>query len=126
MAQYESDCIFCRIVRGEIPATIVYRNEHVVAFRDITPVSSQHVLIIPVQHISSLSDLVPEDQVTAAHILLAAGTVAGILGIRESGYRLVFNSGPDALQSVFHIHGHLIGGKKMGWPPFPESQALHG
>jgi histidine triad (HIT) family protein len=119
MSHHEPDCLFCRILKGDIPATIIYRNEHVAAFRDISPVAPQHVLIIPVRHIASLNDLVPEDEEIAGHILLAAGTVAGILGIRESGYRLVFNSGPDALQSVFHIHGHLIGGKEMGWPPFP-------
>ncbi len=119
MTHQEPDCLFCRIVRGEIPAKIVYRNEHVVAFRDISPVVPQHVLIIPVAHIASLSDLSPENEAIAGQILLAAGTVAEILGIKESGYRLVFNSGRDAMQSVFHIHGHLIGGTPMGWPPFP-------
>ncbi|TLU87427.1 MAG: histidine triad nucleotide-binding protein [Chlorobium sp.] len=119
MTHHEPDCLFCRIVRGEIPAKIVYRNEHVVAFRDISPVAPQHVLIIPVAHIASLSDLSPENEAIAGQILLAAGTVAEILGIKESGYRLVFNSGRDAMQSVFHIHGHLIGGAAMGWPPFP-------
>ena len=119
MIPQESECLFCRIVRGEIPAKIVYRNDHVLAFRDITPVAPQHVLIIPLRHIASLSDLAPEDEAIAGHILLAAGTVAGMLGFRESGYRLVFNTGPDAMQSVFHIHGHLLGGTQMGWPPFP-------
>jgi len=119
MKHQEADCLFCRIVRGEIPAKVIYRNEHVVAFRDITPVAPQHVLIIPVRHISSLSDLQPEDEAIAGQILLATGTVAEILGIKESGYRFVFNSGADAMQSVFHIHGHLIGGQQMGWPPFP-------
>ncbi len=119
MAHQEPDCLFCRIVRGEIPAKIVYRNDHVLAFRDISPVSPQHVLIIPLRHIASLSDLSPEDEGIAGQILLAASSVPGILGIRESGYRFVFNTGPDAMQSVFHIHGHLIGGKQMGWPPFP-------
>lgn len=126
MTHQKSDCLFCRIVSGEIPAAIVYRNDHVLAFRDITPVSPQHVLIIPLKHIASLSDLSPEDEAIAGHILLAAGTVAGILGIRESGYRLVFNNGKDAMQSVFHIHGHLIGGSTMGWPPFPGLATMHG
>ena len=119
MEHQNPDCLFCRIVRGEIPAKIVYRNDHVLAFRDISPVAPQHVLIIPLKHIASLSNLTPEDEAIAGHILLAAGTVAEILGIRESGYRVVFNSGADAMRSVFHIHGHLIGGKPMGWPPFP-------
>ncbi|MEI7824433.1 MAG: histidine triad nucleotide-binding protein [Chlorobiaceae bacterium] len=126
MIHQEPDCLFCRIVRGEIPAKVVYRNDHVVAFRDITPIAPQHVLIIPVKHIASLNDLAPEDQSIAGHMLLAAGIVAESIGIRESGYRLVFNTGKDALQSVFHIHGHLIGGTQMGWPPFPGAPAVHG
>ena len=126
MIQKEADCLFCRIVRGEIPAQVVYRNDHVVAFRDITPVAPQHVLIIPVKHIASLNDLAPEDEAIAGHILLAAGIVAEIIGIRESGYRLVFNTGKDALQSVLHIHAHLIGGNLMGWPPFSGAAAVHG
>ncbi|MBN1278764.1 MAG: histidine triad nucleotide-binding protein [Chlorobiaceae bacterium] len=123
---YNPECLFCRIVRGEIPATEVYRNEHVMAFRDITPVASQHVLIIPIRHIASLSDLQSEDLDIAGHILLAARKVAEITGVLDSGYRLVFNNGQDALQSVFHIHGHLIGGRKMGWPPFPGDAIIHG
>ncbi len=119
MDTYDQDCLFCRIVRGEIPAKVIYRNDHVLAFRDITPVAPQHALIIPLRHITSLSTLKPEDEAIAGQILLAAGTVAEILGIKASGYRFVFNSGADAMQSVFHIHGHLIGGQKMGWPPFP-------
>lgn len=122
----EQDCLFCRIVRGEIPASIVYRNDHVIAFRDITPIAPQHILIIPLKHISSLSDLRPEDDVIAGQILLAAGVVAEIIGIRESGYRVVFNTGKDALQSVFHIHAHLTGGIQMGWPPFPGATTVHG
>jgi len=125
MPQQEADCLFCRIVRGEIPARILYRNDHVVAFRDITPVSSEHVLIIPVKHIASLNDLGPKDEAIAGHILLAAPVVAEIIGISESGYRLVFNTGKNAMQSVFHIHAHLIGGERMGWPPFPGVAAPH-
>jgi histidine triad (HIT) family protein len=126
MIHQEPDCLFCRIVRGEIPAKVVYRDDYVVAFRDITPIASQHILIIPVKHIASLNDLAPEDDVIAGHMLLAAGMVADIIGIKESGYRLVFNTGKDALQSVFHIHAHLIGGNQMGWPPFPGSPTVHG
>jgi histidine triad (HIT) family protein len=123
---YHPDCLFCRIVRGEIPATEVYRNEHVMAFRDITPVAPHHMLIIPLKHIASLSDLQPADTGIAGHILLAARNVAEAAGILDSGYRLVFNSGTDALQSVFHMHAHLIGGIRMGWPPFPGEVAPHG
>ncbi len=126
MIHQKPDCLFCRIVRGEIPAKIVYRNDHVVAFRDITPIAPQHILIIPLKHIASLNDLAPEDEGIAGQMLLAAGVVAEIIGIRESGYRLVFNTGKDAIQSVFHIHGHLIGGTRMGWPPFPGAPTVHG
>ena len=126
MIQTEADCLFCRIVRGEIPAKLIYRNDHVVAFRDITPVAPQHLLIIPLKHIASLNDLAPEDESIAGHILLAAGIVAEIVGLRESGYRLVFNTGQDALQSVLHIHAHLLGGTRMGWPPFSGAAAVHG
>ena len=113
-----NDCLFCRIVRGEIPATIVYRNEHVVAFKDISPTAPQHVLLIPVQHISSLNALTAEHEAVAGELLLAASKVAEVLGIKESGYRFVINTGADAMQTVFHIHAHVIGGQTMGWPPF--------
>lgn len=126
MPRIESDCIFCKIVAGQIPATVVYRNEHVMAFRDVNPAAPTHVLIIPIEHIPSLSHLSPTDETIAGHILLAARTVAEITGVLESGYRLVFNNGPDALQSVGHIHAHLIGGKSMGWPPFPGASVHHG
>jgi len=126
MAEHHSDCIFCRIVRGEIPADVIYRNEHVLAFRDIAPVAPSHALIIPLEHIASLTELEERHREVAASVMLAAGEVAGILGIRESGYRFVFNSGSDAMQSVRHIHGHLLGGRRMGWPPFPGEAVLHG
>ncbi|ARM31715.1 histidine triad nucleotide-binding protein [Prosthecochloris sp. HL-130-GSB] len=126
MVARDPDCLFCRIVSGEIPADIVYRDEFVLAFRDIQPAASQHILIIPLKHIASLNDLGDADLDIAGHILAAAGKVAAIAGIDRSGYRFVFNTGPDALQSVFHIHGHLIGGRKMGWPPFPGSEVRHG
>jgi len=112
--------------RGASPADIIYRNEHVLAFRDIAPAAPHHALIIPLRHIVSLSHLSSEDEEVAGHILLAAAPVAEILGIRETGYRMVFNSGADALQSVMHIHGHVIGGRSMGWPPFPGDAVGHG
>ncbi|ABB24918.1 histidine triad nucleotide-binding protein [Pelodictyon luteolum] len=126
MENHSADCIFCRIIAGEIPADILYRNDHVLAFRDISPVAPAHALIIPLEHIASLSDLSPDHLHIAGQIMLAAGRVADILGVRQSGYRFVFNSGPDALQSVFHIHGHLLGGTGMGWPPFPGAAITHG
>jgi histidine triad (HIT) family protein len=126
MSQYDPDCLFCKIVRGTIPATIVYRNDHVLAFSDISPVAPQHVLIIPVIHIASLSELGPQEAEIAGQLLLAARIVAEKTGVLESGYRLVFNNGKDAMQSVAHIHAHLIGGKTMGWPPFPGHGVQHG
>jgi len=126
MTHSDPNCIFCKIVRGDIPADIVYRDEHVLAFRDINPVTPEHFLIIPLKHIASLNELDHSDTVTAGHILQAAPVVARKAGIFDSGYRLVFNTGPDSLQSVFHIHGHLIGGERMGWPPFPGKAIEHG
>lgn len=125
MKRYDPDCIFCKIVAGHIPATMLYRNDHVAAFRDLNPVAPTHVLIIPLEHIQSLSHLTEADSEIAAQILLAAREVAGKTGVLESGYRLVFNNGEDALQSVGHIHAHLIGGKVMGWPPFAGHGVAH-
>jgi histidine triad (HIT) family protein len=126
MSRYNPDCIFCKIAAGHIPASVVYRNDHVLAFRDITPVAPVHVLIIPIEHIQSLSELAPEDEAIAAQILLAARIVAEKTGLLESGYRVVFNNGPDALQSVGHIHAHILGGRTMGWPPFAGGEVAHG
>lgn len=126
MSRYDPDCIFCKIAAGHIPATALYRNEFVMAFRDLNPVASTHVLIIPLEHIASLSHLAPEDERIAGQILLAARTVAEMTGVLDAGYRLVFNNGRDALQSVGHIHAHLIGGRTMGWPPFAGEEILHG
>ena len=127
MAHSDPHCLFCNIVSGDIPADVVYRNEHVLAFRDIQPAAPQHLLIIPLKHIASLNDLDGEDDtLIAGHIMQAAKVVAEEEGIADSGYRLVFNTGPDSLQSVFHIHGHLMGGKRMGWPPFPGEAVEHG
>ncbi len=126
MSRQDPDCIFCKIVSGQIPASVVYRNDQVMAFRDLNPVAPTHILIIPLEHITSLSDLSPEDEPIAGQILLAARTVAEKAGVLESGYRLVFNNGRDALQSVGHIHAHLIGGKGMGWPPFAGQSVGHG
>jgi histidine triad (HIT) family protein len=126
MSRFDPDCIFCKIAAGQIPATMIYRNDHVAAFRDLNPVAPVHVLIIPLEHIPSLSDLTYADSEIAAQILLAARIVAEKTGVFESGYRLVFNNGEDALQSVGHIHAHLIGGKTMGWPPFAGHEVAHG
>jgi len=112
-----ADCLFCRIVAGEIPATIVYQNDQVVAFRDITPQAPTHVLVVPRRHIASLSDLGPGDDALVGEMVRAAAGIAKDSGHADRGYRTVFNTNADAGQTVFHIHLHLLGGRKMGWPP---------
>ena len=113
------NCVFCKIVAGEIPSKIVYQDQDVVVFKDINPQAPHHVLLVPRRHIASIADLTREDGLVLAALFTAAAQVARDLGIAESGYRLVTNVGPDAGQGVFHLHFHLIGGRKMGWPPFP-------
>ena len=109
-----SDCLFCRILRGEIPAQLVYEDEHAVAFRDINPQAPVHVLVIPRQHIPSIAHL--EGDVCAQQ-MEAIRRVAEQEGIAESGFRVVTNHGPDAQQTVFHLHWHVLGGRALGWPP---------
>ena len=110
-------CLFCNIVSGATPAQIVYENEHVVAFKDIRPVAPTHALVIPRRHIVGVHDATPADAELLGQVVLAARTVAEQLGLAAGGYRLVINQGPDAGQSVFHLHCHVIGGRQMAWPP---------
>ena len=110
-----SDCLFCRIVRGEIPASIVRDTEDLVAFRDINPQAPVHVVIVPRQHIASLNEAT--DAATLGQLSLTAAQIAKSEGIAESGFRTVVNTNRDAGQTVFHIHLHLIGGRDMRWPP---------
>ena len=112
-----SDCLFCKIVNKEIPSDIVYENEHVLAFNDINPVAPVHILIIPKEHIPTLNDLEENHTQTMGELFLAAKALASKEGLSDSGYRTVFNCNRDAQQTVFHIHLHLIGGRKMTWPP---------
>ena len=112
------DCIFCKIVNGDIPADIVYEDEEIIAFRDLAPQAPVHVLIIPKEHISSLDDV----DASAGHAELLGRLTAKVSGIAaklglNNGYRLVNNCGEDGLQTVQHIHFHLLGGRKMLWPP---------
>jgi histidine triad (HIT) family protein len=112
-----TECVFCRIVAGRLPADKVFENDTVLAFRDINPVAPTHILLIPRQHIAGPAAL---DETTAAvmvDLLLAAKAVAAQEGIEASGYRLVLNQGMAAGQSVFHLHMHLIGGRRLRWPP---------
>ncbi len=109
-----SDCIFCRIALGEIPATVVARDAHAVAFRDLNPQAPTHVLVIPLVHWDSAADA---DQEVLGQVMALATRVARDLALEEAGYRLVTNIGRDGGQSVGHLHVHLLGGRAMGWPP---------
>ena len=111
-----SDCLFCKISAGEIPAQKVYEDDDVVAFNDIAPQAPTHLLIVPRKHIASLDGADTDDGRLLGHILLTAQKLARDQGV-ERGYRLVNNCGASAGQSVFHIHFHLLGGRAMGWPP---------
>lgn len=112
-----TDCLFCKIAAGEIPAEKIYEDDHVVAFRDIAPKAPTHVLVIPRRHISTLNDLRPDDAELVGRMYLAAREVAHQEGIAGDGYRTVVNCNAGAGQTVFHIHLHLMGGRAMTWPP---------
>ena len=109
------DCLFCKIVRREIPAKLVYEGEDCVAFRDIDPKAPVHVLVIPREHVASLNEV--SDPSLVGRLALVAAEIARQEGIAESGYRTVFNTSRDAGQTVFHLHLHLLGGRVMTWPP---------
>ena len=113
-----SDCIFCKIAAGEIPSTKVYEDEAVLACRDLDPQAPFHVLIIPKAHIASAAEITPENSGVVAHIFEAAAKIAREQGL-EKGFRIVNNCGEDGMQSVQHLHFHMLAGQKMGWPPFP-------
>lgn len=108
-----TDCIFCKIGKGEVPAEFVYQDEEIVAFKDIKPSAPIHVLIVPKKHLESISDISGEDQMLLGKIILVAKKVALDLGVGESGYRLCINNGPDAGQVVPHLHMHLLAGRKL-------------
>lgn len=112
-----SDCLFCRIIAGEIPAKIAYQDDDVVAFHDISPQAPLHVLVIPRKHIAMINDLQTDDASVVGKLFLAAKKVAADAGYAESGYRVVMNCGRDAEQTVFHIHLHVLAGRALSWPP---------
>jgi histidine triad (HIT) family protein len=112
-----SNTLFEKIIAREIPAAIVYEDDLVVAFRDIKPQAPTHVLIVPRKPIPRMSEAKPEDQQILGHLMLKAAEVANKLGLTQSGYRLVFNNGPDAGEAVPHLHCHILGGRHLGWPP---------
>ena len=112
-----TDCIFCKIASGEIPAEIVHDNDGVVVFRDLNPQAPTHLLAIPRQHIATINDLEPDHAELVGKLYLAAKAVAADEGLAERGYRTVMNCGEGAGQTVFHIHLHILGGRPMQWPP---------
>jgi len=112
-----SDCLFCKIVSGEIIPDVVYESDNVLAFRDINPQAPVHILIIPKQHIVSLNELDTGHSIVIGEMYSAAQAIADEYGIKSSGYRTVINCGDDGGQTVFHLHLHLLGGRALGWPP---------
>jgi len=111
------DCLFCKIVHGEIKSNLVYQDDEVIAFHDIHPQAPTHILCIPRRHISTLNDLTDQDAEIAGKLLLTARRLARELGFAEEGYRLVMNCNDHGGQTVYHIHLHLLGGRPCGWPP---------
>jgi len=110
------DCLFCKIINGDIPSEKVYEDEFVYAFNDISPTAPVHVLIVPKKHISTINDIEEDDCALIGRIYMAAKKIAAEKGIAEDGYRVVTNCNKMAGQTVFHIHYHLIGGRELGWP----------
>ncbi|HVC37210.1 MAG TPA: histidine triad nucleotide-binding protein [Gammaproteobacteria bacterium] len=112
-----NECLFCKMVGGEIKPDTVMENANLIAFRDINPQAPTHILVVPRKHISTLNDLMPADAGIIAEMVLAARAIAKREGIAASGYRLVMNCNKGGGQTVFHIHMHLLGGRNMTWPP---------
>ncbi len=112
-----TDCLFCKMVAGEIQPDVVFENDAVLAFRDVHPQAPVHVLVIPKNHIATTNELTPEHAGLIGEMVLAARQIAADEGVAEPGYRMVMNCNPEAGQSVYHIHLHLLGGRPMGWPP---------
>lgn len=112
-----SDCLFCKMVAGEIPTDVVLDRGGVLAFRDINPQAPTHILLIPKEHVKDVTELGDAHDALLGELFAAANELAGSEGIDSSGYRIVANVGPDAGQTVFHLHLHLLGGRPMGWPP---------
>lgn len=111
------DCIFCKIVNREIPAEIIYEDEHIVAFPDIKPAAPVHILVIPKKHIDSLLETTSADAALLGHVMTTIPLIAGRLGLAEDGFRTVVNTKDNGGQTVYHIHWHVLGGRFMNWPP---------
>jgi histidine triad (HIT) family protein len=112
-----ADCLFCTIISGAIPATLVHQDDDLIAFRDINPQAPLHVLIVPKRHIATLNDLEPGDDALVGSMFRRAAALAQAHGYHERGYRTVFNCNREAGQTVFHVHLHLLAGRGLGWPP---------
>ena len=112
-----SDCIFCKIVSGDIPSTKIFEDEQVIAFHDINPQAPTHVLVVPKRHIPGVNELTEADEALVGHVYGVIAKLVRELGIDESGYRVVVNSGADGQQSVPHLHFHVLGGRLLAWPP---------
>ena len=112
-----SDCLFCRIVRKEIPASVVYEDDRVLVFNDINPQAPLHVLVIPKRHIATLNDLTAADEALVGAMMRRAAAVAAERGYAQRGFRTVFNTNADSGQTVFHLHLHVLGGRSLAWPP---------
>ncbi len=117
MADGSQDCLFCKILAGEIPADIVYESDTAIAFRDIKPQAPTHLVIIPRRHIATINDIGDTDQAIVGSLFSAASAIARKEGIADDGYRVVMNCNAAAGQTVFHIHLHMLGGRALGWPP---------
>ena len=117
MSESEAECLFCKILAGDIPAEIIYESETTIAFRDINPQAPTHVLIIPRKHIATINEIDDSDQAIVGSLYSAARAIAAAEGIAADGYRVVMNCNAAAGQTVFHLHLHLLGGRAMGWPP---------
>mgnify|MGYP002620168877 CR=1 FL=1 len=113
----QNDTIFGRILRGELPANRVWEDEHCIAFRDINPAAPTHILVIPREHIPTINDVTDEHRLVLGHMITVAARIAREQGIADDGYRLVFNTNQDGGQTVYHIHLHILGGRRMSWPP---------
>ncbi|MCL5292210.1 MAG: histidine triad nucleotide-binding protein [Actinobacteria bacterium] len=113
----ESECLFCKIAAGQIPTEVVYEDDDVIAFKDIRPQAPVHVLVIPRKHIPAIAELADEDASLVGELVVTARKIAAAKGLTADGYRLVFNNGPGAGQDVYHVHLHLLGGRRFTWPP---------
>lgn len=112
-----ADCLFCKIIAGQIPSAIVYQDDRLVAFKDINAQAPMHVLVVPRRHIATLNDLGPEDDALVGEMTRRAAALAKEHGHSDHGYRTIFNCNAGAGQTVFHIHMHVLGGRRLGWPP---------